>query len=137
MNCSAGRTPKTRLVASAIANVNDDHGAVHADLVEARDIRGLRGDERPGREVRDREPGRGAGRTEDDRLGEELAQQPDAAGAERRANGQLRLARRGAREQQVGDVRAGHEQHEPDGAEQDQERRPHVAEHHVGERSGR
>ena len=78
-------------------------------------------------------PAARAGDAEDDRFGEELAQQPDAAGAERRANRQLRLARRRTREQQVGDVRAGHEQDEADGAEQDQERRPDVAEHHLVE----
>ena len=136
LNCSAGRTPKARLVASAIANVNETTAALTPTSSEARKVRGLHGDERPRGEVGDREPGHGAGRTEDDRLREELAQQADAAGAERRANGQFRLARRGAREEQVGDVRAGHEQHEADGAEQDQERRPDVAQHHVVERSG-
>ena len=137
VNCSAGRTPKARLVASAIAKVNETTAPFTPTSSRRGMSAGCAATSARVREVRDREPGRGAGRTEDDRFGEELAQQADPAGAERRAHGQLRLARRRAREQQVGDVGARHEQHEPDGAEQDQERRPHVAEHHVGERSRR
>ena len=38
------------------------------------------------------------------------------AGAERRAHRQLAVTRRAARQQQVRDVRARHEQHEPDRA---------------------
>ena len=45
-------------------------------------------------------------------------------GAERQANRQLLLARLGAHQEQVGDVRARDEQHEADGAEQNPQ---HVA----------
>ena len=57
----------------------------------------------------------------------EPSRQLPAAGAERDANRGLVRPAGGAHEQQVGDVRAGHEQHEPDGAHQHQQRRPGVA----------
>ena len=53
-----------------------DDGAVHPDVLQAGEIGGLHRDQRPRRDVRDRQPGDRASRTEDDRLGEELAEQP-------------------------------------------------------------
>ena len=71
---------------------------------------------------------RGAAKQRDDQaLGEQLAQQPRTAGAERGANRQLAVARRRARQQQVRDIRARDEQDERDGAEQDEERPAHFA----------
>ena len=46
-------------------------------------------------------------------LGDHLPDEPPAARAERRANGHLALPRRRAHEQQVRDVHAGEQQHEP------------------------
>ena len=120
-----------------MANVNVTTAALTPTSSQARNVSGLHGDERAGGEVRDRETGAGAGDAENDCLGEQLAQQPDAAGAESGTHGQLRLARRCAREEQVGDVCAGDEEHEADGAEQDEERRADVADHHVVERTWR
>ena len=48
------------------------------------------------------------------------------ARAERGAQGELRAPRGAPHQQQVGDVGAGDEQHQPDRAEQDQQRRPGV-----------
>ena len=45
----------------------------------------------------------------------ELAEQSPAAGAERRPDRELAMSRLGAREQEVRHVRAGNQQHEPDG----------------------
>ena len=56
---------------------------------------------------------RAADHGEQQRLGDELSEQPAAAGAERRAHRHLPLPGDRAREQQVGDVGAGDEQHEP------------------------
>ena len=50
-----------------------------------------------------------------------------AAGAERAADRDLALARRAAREQQVGDVGARDQQHEADRAGQHEQRRPQIA----------
>ena len=113
-----------------------DNGGVRPDVLQAGEIGGLHRDQRPRRDVRDRKPGDCASRTKDDRLCEELAEQPHPTGAERGANGQLRLARRCAREKEVGDVRAGHEQHEADGAEEDQQRPSNVPQQHVVEGKG-
>ena len=51
----------------------------------------------------------------------------DAAGAERGANRDLALARRAARQQQVGDVRARDQQHEADRAGEHEQRRTQIA----------
>ena len=56
-------------------------------------------------------------------LGEELADQPAAARADRRAHGDFALADRRAREQQARDVGAGDHQQERRGAEQREQRR--------------
>ena len=48
---------------------------------------------------------------EQNALGEQLPDQPAAAGAEREPHRELALPRRGPRQQQVGDVRAGDQQH--------------------------
>ena len=55
-------------------------------------------------------------------LGQELAHQAAASGAERQAHRHLAHARRGARQQQVAEVRAGDEQDEPGAAEQHPQR---------------
>ena len=60
----------------------------------------------------------GGDEREHDAFGEQLADDPAAAGAERCTNGELAGARGAARQQQVGDVAARDEQHEADGAEQ-------------------
>ena len=73
---------------------------------------------------------------EDDSFGEQLTEQPYAASAERRSYRQLRLTRGGPRQEQICDIRAGHEQHEANRTEEQQERRSHVAHDHVGERRG-
>ena len=52
----------------------------------------------------------------------QLPNESRAPGAEREAHRDLALARRRAREQQVGDVRAGDEQHDADDRHQDVQR---------------
>ena len=60
-------------------------------------------------------------RSDDEALGQRLAQQADAPGAERGTDGVFAGARRGADELEVGEVGAGDEQHEAGQAE----REPH------------
>ena len=62
-------------------------------------------------------------------LGQHLPQQPRRAGAERRAQTQLALAHGAAREQQVGDVDAGDQQHERDRAGEHEQRRANLLDH--------
>ena len=66
-------------------------------------------------------------------LGEELADESSAPGAERRAHRELAMTRRRAREQQIRHVRARDEQHESHRDEQDEQRRPHVAGQLIGQ----
>ena len=79
-------------------------------------------------------PSAAADQAEDHALGEQLADQAAATGAERGPHGDLALARRRAREQQVRDVHARDQQHEADGAEQQPERASQVADHRFVQR---
>ena len=67
---------------------------------------------------------------------EQLSHEAAAAGAERRAKGEVVFAAGQPREHQVGDVRAGDEQDEGDRSHQDRKRRPHVAGQHPREWDG-
>ena len=60
-------------------------------------------------------PERAACQRQQHTFGHELPEQPSAAGAERRAHGKFAMARFGAGQQQVRQIRAGDEQHEADG----------------------
>ena len=64
-------------------------------------------------------------------FGHQLPDDPCAARAERLSHRDLPLARDRAREQQVRDVRAGDQQHEADGAEEHEERRPDISRQRV------
>ena len=67
-------------------------------------------------------------------LGQELADQSPAPGAECRAERHLPPAGGGAGELEVGDVGAGDEQDQRDEPQQDQQRRPDLADQRVAER---
>ena len=73
------------------------------------------GDERAGRSARE---------GQQQALGEELADDAHAAGAERKANRDLALTREAARQREVGEVDARDEQHDTHGAEQHEGRAP-------------
>ena len=105
--------------------------AVEAHVLEAWNVCRLRGDQGSGSPERDRESGRAAGEAEDERFGEKLTEQPSAAGAERDPHREFGPARRRAREQQVGHVGAGDEEHEADSAEEDEQRRTYRADHQI------
>ena len=76
-----------------------------------------------------------AGRGDERALDEQLARQPQASAAERGADRELVLARRTARDQQVGDVDAGNQQQAADGAEQREQRQADVGDEPIGSRS--
>ena len=80
---------------------------------------------------RDAQPGDAAGGGEHQAFGQHLAHQPAALGAQRGAQADLALARGAARQQQVGDVDAGDEQHQRDRADQREQRRPELADQSV------
>ena len=72
---------------------------------------------------RDRNPGDAAEHRQQHAFREQLPNEPPPARAQRHAHRDLALAHGGAREQQVGDVRARDEEHRGHGAEHDPERR--------------
>jgi hypothetical protein len=69
----------------------------------------------------------GADCSEEKTLGKQLANDAPPARAERNAYRHLSSSRRRANEHEICDVSAGNQQHEADGAEQDQEWLSHVA----------
>ena len=69
-------------------------------------------------------------------LDQHLARQSNASAAERGADGELVLTRRAAGDQQVGDVDAGNQQQEADGAEQREQRQADVVDQPIGEQFG-
>ena len=115
-----------------------EHRHVHADLGDARHVLAEEGDDEAStpRHGED-EPERAAREREHDRLGEELPDDARAARAERRAHRDLLAAPERPREDEVGDVGAGDQQHEADRAEQHEQRRPHVADEVLVERDDR
>ena len=64
-----------------------------------------------------------AGQRQHHALGEQLAHEAPAAGAQRGADGEFALQFQHARQQQVGHICAGDEQHETGAGQQHQERR--------------
>ena len=68
-----------------------------------------------------RKPGQSAHDTQQDALGQELADEPGPARTQRRPDRQLPAPGQRPRQDQVGHVRAGDEQHERHGAHQHQQ----------------
>ena len=92
-------------------------------------------EERLGQRNRQPHAERAAGNREHEAFGQELPNQLAAASAERQPHRDLALPHDAARDQQVRDVGAGDQQHEPDHAHQDDERRREfVAEARVADR---
>ena len=111
--CSAGRMPKPTPVTSETASVK----STTVPFKPTSSSRGMSAG-RAATSARVPQyaiarPDSAAASAEHDRLGQQLPQQPAAARAERGADRQSPVACRGPREQQVRDVRAGDEQHEP------------------------
>ena len=75
--------------------------------------------------VGERQSEAGAGEREDDGFGQRLPYQRPTAAAHRGAHGEFALAQGGADQQEVGDVGAGDQQQEDDGAHQGQQRGAH------------
>ena len=89
------------------------HPAVDPDRRGARNARRSRGDEDLEPDPRQRDTRDRADDRQHETLGDELANQPAAPGAERGAQRKLLVPAFGADQQQVGEIRACDEQHEP------------------------
>ncbi len=72
---------------------------------------------------------------EQDAFGKQLAEDSSRACAKRSANRELAGAARGARQQKIGDVHAGDQEHESNRGEKHQQNRLDVAEHVLPERN--
>ena len=107
---------------------------IERDGVEARDVGRREPQQRLQARPRQRHADRGGAGAEQERFGEELAQQAAAARAEGPPHRDLLAARRAAGEQQPGDVDARDEQHQCDRCQQEVEHRAHGAEDHGVER---
>ena len=112
--CAAPGTGRTEARCRATATAaNSTTSPLQLELQRSGDLRRQqRRDERQ-RPARDDQAGDAAEHREHARLGEQLRDQLPAAGADRQPHGHLGRAARAAREQQVGDVRAGDQQHDP------------------------
>ena len=85
---------------------------------------------------REQQSGSGSQRHQHDAFGQQLADQPAAARANRQPHRHLVLPRRGAGEQQVGDIGAADEQHDADDRHHDHQRLGVVAAELVGASGG-
>ena len=94
------------------------------------------GAERPHAPEGERQADGAARRGEQQALDQELAHDPPRARAEAGAHGDLTPAGGGSRQQQVGDVGAGDQQHGADGAQDEEQRRPHLARQLLRQRFG-
>ena len=101
-----------------------EDAAVDRDGAHPRQVWRLQRDERPHPGERDQRAERAGGEREHQRLGQQLADDAPAAGADREAQRELAVPGRGAREIQVRDVEAGDRQQQDRGAEEDQQDRP-------------
>ena len=116
----AGAAPKTMPVSEREAERERQHQRrrTRVDRQERRPREGER-EQQPRRADRDDQSGDAAGDREQDALDERLRHDLPARGADRQPQRGLPAPRHGAREQQVRDVRAGDEQHQPAHAEED------------------
>jgi len=84
-----------------------------------------------------KEKSRGSGKEgEEKALGEHLLEDAGAGGAKSEAHGEFAAAARGAREQEIGDVGAGDEEHEADGADEHEQSGANVASELIAESDG-
>lgn len=116
------------------ADREPERDRVDARLLEARHAVRAPGDDRGDERAREHETGRRRGEREHEALGQQLADDARLASAERGAYGDLARPRRAAREQQVGDVAAGDQQHQADRRQQRQQTLPDVADELLDER---
>ena len=99
------------------------HRAVDLNRLDAEQVHRHGRNQRRGRAPREARPTTAPTTDEQHAFSQQLADQVGARRAERRPHRDFARARRGARQQQVRDVRAGDEQHEADRAHQHQQRR--------------
>ena len=121
--CQAGNSPKSRPVPIVTRGGEQQHRAVHPDLQRLGGFVGQHREDQVERPSRHEQAGEAADHRQHHRLGQQLADQLPAVGADRQADRHLARPRRRPRQQQVGDVRAGDEQDQAGDRQQQQQRR--------------
>jgi hypothetical protein len=103
------------------------HSPIDRDFLRPRHLTGEQ--RRRGREgaVREQKPERATSTREEQCFGQQLLKHASACRAKRQANRDLLASAQGASEEQVADVGAGDEEHQPDGAEQHEKHRAAIA----------
>ncbi len=107
----------------------EDEG-IESHVVQAREVRWAESDDGAEAGVGEEHAEHAAGAAQQNRFGQQLADDLTAAGAKRRANGHLALPVAALREQQVRDVDAGDQQHAGHDQHQQADRGAHAS-HHV------
>ena len=131
---ASGSRPKTTAVSADSANVNRTTRASSVTSETPGRLRAITaGIARTAAYPRNR-PSAPPVAVEQESFDEQHLEQAAASGADRRAHGHLALARDGAAQDEVRDVRTRDEQHEADRAEQEQQRPLHLAGDLLGER---
>ena len=131
---SAGSTPKRNAQTQLKSVVTVSTDDVQADLVEAWRIRGRDADETSEDRGAGKRPEHATRPNQQCVFDEQLTYQAPSAAADRRADAELVRARRAPVQQQAGQVDAGDEQQQRDGAGEHSQRWRHVPDHAVGER---
>src|SRR5262245_2813482 len=91
------------------------HLQIDCNCPDPRQTGWVSGDQRLYPDTREQHSESTAGDREHHALGQHLAEEPAAAGTERRQHCEFALTAFGARQKQVRNISAGDEQHEPDG----------------------
>ena len=105
--------------------------AVHLDFLYSRQRDRAERDEESGGAPCQSEAQRAAGDREQCAFSQEVTGNVTPAGPERAAYGHLALSRFGSHQKQVGDVRAGDEQYQCNGRQENPERARHAADHEI------
>ena len=95
-----------------------EHAPVHAELNPVRRLGPERADDRTRQPKRRQQSDYPASRCQDQAFGEDEADDTAAGSTERQTDGKLAAALQRPREEQVGDIRAGDEQHESNRAKE-------------------
>ena len=132
---TAGASPMIAPVTTSTSEREEQDARVERHRVEPRQLRRADREQRAETQRPTATPTIVPAVGEHQRLGEQLANEPAPAGAERGAHRHLARARRAAREQQVGDVHAREEEQQPRRRHDDDQDRPEVADDRVDERS--
>ena len=100
-------------------------------FADAGKIAGVDGEQQADADESENEAQQASGQRERKALGQQLADDLEASGAERGAGCEFALSYRGAHQQEIGDVGAGNEKNEADRAEQNQQRLPGIADRSI------